>query len=330
MKEIIITNNEAGQRLDKLLGKYLTTAPKSFLYKMLRKKNIKLNDKKATGNEKLVIGDSVKLYLSDETVDSFTNDNLTIIKLPKNKLKILYEDNNIIVMNKPAGVLSQKAEKSDVSMNDWLIAYVVEQGILTPEELRHFRPSVCNRLDRNTSGIIIGGISLPGLRDMSTLLKERTLDKYYLCVVAGSISNKEKICGYLYKDEVQNKVKLLKEPVEDAAYIETEYTPIKTSTEYTLLKVKLITGRSHQIRAHLASIAHPIIGDYKYGRKHINDEFKKSFGLEYQLLHSYELYIPELTGALSNISNKTICAPVPDLFQRIVKQLFSTTIEKEV
>ena len=177
MKELCIGSNEAGQRLDKFLGKYMDQAPKSFLYKMLRKKNITLNGKKALGNEILSAGDTVKLFLSDETVSKFSRSRTQETYKPKSrgqgtKLDILYEDEHTIFINKPAGMLSQKAAPGDVSLVEHLIAYLLESGQITEEELRTFRPSVCNRLDRNTSGIVAAGKTLAALQELRAMFRE--------------------------------------------------------------------------------------------------------------------------------------------------------------
>lgn len=179
MKELIIHDNEAGQRLDKLLRKYLSEAPGSFIYKMLRKKNIVLNGKKATGNEHLRKGDSVKLFLADDTITKFQAAGKTVEENIKNtvKLDVIYEDQNVIFINKPSGMLSQKAKETDVSVVENVTAYLLESGQLTKENLQTFRPSICNRLDRNTSGLIVAGKSLAGLQQMGELFKERTLKK---------------------------------------------------------------------------------------------------------------------------------------------------------
>ena len=168
MKELIIHDNEAGQRLDKLLRKYLSEAPGSFIYKMLRKKNIVLNGKKATGNEHLRKGDSVKLFLADDTIAKFQAAGKTVEENIKNtvKLDVIYEDQNVIFINKPSGMLSQKAKETDVSVVENVTAYLLESGQLTKENLHTFRPSICNRLDRNTSGLIVAGKSLAGLQQM--------------------------------------------------------------------------------------------------------------------------------------------------------------------
>lgn len=176
MQSINVNSNEAGQRLDKLLTKYLNKAPKSFIYKMLRKKNITLNGKKADGSEKLEVGDEVKLFMSDETIDKFTELKKEQI-LDTKALDIIYENENVLIVNKPAGMLSQKAKEDDVSLNEHIISYLIYTNQLSEKELRSFRPAVCNRLDRNTSGIVIAGKTLKGLQTMSELLKSRNMDK---------------------------------------------------------------------------------------------------------------------------------------------------------
>lgn len=316
MQEIIVTANEAGQRFDKLLAKYLNEAPKSFIYKMLRKKNIVLNGKKATGNEKLAVGDSVKLFLADETIQKFSN--VEVIHT-KEKLDILYEDEHVIMINKPVGMLSQKADAKDESLVEHLISYLIDSGQLTQEELRSFKPSICNRLDRNTSGLLVAGKSLIGLQTMAQLFKERSLKKYYRCLVVGKITEKQYIKGWLVKDEKTNKVTVMQKECKDSLPIETEYEPLWVGEDCTLLEVHLITGRTHQIRAHLASQKHPIIGDYKYGNRKVNDVYKETYKLESQLLHAYRLEMPEIAGELSELSGKQFVAPLPRLFEHILK-----------
>lgn len=316
MKEIIIKENEAGQRLDKFLGKLLKEAPMSFLYKMMRKKNIVLNGKKASGAEKLVLGDSIKLFLSDETYDKFKGsiEASDYEHLPKKELMVVYESEDLLMINKPAGMLSQKAQKGDVSANEYILQYLLEQGTVTKESLATFKPSICNRLDRNTSGILIAGKTLKGSQKMSTALKERTVQKYYRCIVKDNLTDSKKITGYLEKDEKSNQVTVTKEAKKDAKPIATEYRPIEQYHGYTLLEVHLITGRSHQIRAHLASIGHPIIGDTKYGDKNVNQTFLKSAGISHQLLHAYRLELEDKT---------TVIAEVPKEFEKAVTYIQS-------
>lgn len=298
MKEIVINENEAGQRLDKFLGKLLKEAPASFYYKMLRKKNIVLNGKKATGNEKLTAGDSIKLFLSDETFEKFAGKRQTndlAASVPNIALEIVYEDHDVLAINKPAGMLSQKAKKEDISANEYILQYLLESGTITRESLHTFKPSVCNRLDRNTSGILVAGKTLNGLQQMSKAFRERSMEKYYLAIVAGHISKPRRIEGFLKKDEKNNQVTILSEPSNDAKPIITEYRPLKLVGQVTLLEVHLITGRSHQIRAHLASIGHPVIGDTKYGNPRLNREFLKNAGVTHQLLHAYRLFLADGT-----------------------------------
>ena len=297
MKEIVISQGDAGQRFDKYLGKYLSKATESFIYKMLRKKNITLNEKKATGNEKILSGDKVCIFFSDETLDKFSGNAEVIGDTSYIAPVVVYEDDDILLVDKPSGMLSQRAKPEDVSLIEHITAYLLKSGSATDESLKSFHPGICNRLDRNTSGIVAAGKTMKGVQELSLAFKERSLHKYYICIVAGKVLAKSKINGYLFKDSKTNKVKIYdldeKSVPGDALLIETEYIPIAGNDNITLLKVNLITGRSHQIRAHLASVNHPVIGDYKYGGK-INNIFRDKYNVKNQLLHAYELQIPDM------------------------------------
>lgn len=327
MKSFQINSNEAGQRFDKYLKKLLSQAPGSFVYKMLRKKNITLNGKKADGSEKLNIGDEIKLFLSDDTFEKFSSwqsnsqkgesRDAFAGKYPRIPLDIIYEDDDILVINKPAGMLSQKAMPNDISANEYIIGYLLSDDKISEKELVTFHPSVCNRLDRNTSGLLIAGKSLKGLQEMSKQLKERSTEKYYRCLVKGQINENQLIEGWLVKDEKSNKVKIYSKEIADGKYIKTGYQPIQHffiqngafKENYTLLEVHLITGRSHQIRAHLASIGHPIVGDGKYGDKKVNQTFAKAFDIHFQLLHAYRMKFPD---------GRELTAPLSKEFQRVL------------
>lgn len=315
MKEIEIEENEAGQRFDKFLAKYMSQASKSFIYKMLRKKNITLNGRKATGSEKLQCHDLVKLFLSDDTIEKFSE---RIIQSGDCDLDIIYEDKHILLVNKPVGMLSQKAEKEDISLVEYLMGYLLRSQALTREELRSFRPSICNRLDRNTSGIVVAGKTLLGLQTMAGMFKERTMHKYYLCLVEGVIDKEERLKGYLHKDERSNKARVCKSAMPGALPIETHYHPIGNNGFSTLLKVQLITGRTHQIRSHLSDIGHPIIGDGKYGNVRLNEKYRQQYGLKNQLLHAYRIEMPEIEGELSHLSNRIFEAELPPDFKEIL------------
>lgn len=321
MQSITANKNDAGQRLDKFLAKYLNQAPKSFLYKMLRKKNITLNGKKASGNEILALGDEIKLFFSDDTITKFQGKETK--EYPFTELDIVYEDSDLIFLNKPVGMLSQKAEDSTPSMVEYLIGYLLKSGSLNKEALSRFKPSVCNRLDRNTSGLIVAGKSLQGLQFLSGLLKDRTLGKYYYALVKGVVKKKAHIKGVLVKNAAANRVYIeLNKDVKymNEQYIETSYEPIASSAHVTLLKVKLITGKTHQIRAHLSSIGHPIVGDYKYGDSRTNEFYKKKYGLTSQLLHAHTLIFPDkhIPESFSYLSGKKYTANVPELFSTIL------------
>lgn len=311
MQSFNIGKNEAGQRFDKYLFKLLCNAPQSLIYKQLRGKNIVLNAKKAKGNEILSEGDSVGIFMSDETIKKFmATENHEKKALPEAEcLKVVFENEDLLIADKPAGVLSQKAAAGDVSMNEYLLSYLLKKG-LSKEELKTFTPAFCNRLDRNTTGLMIAGKTLKGLQYASKILKERTLSKYYLAVVVGNINKPMTIDGYLIKDTATNKVVVYPKKFADAEHIITQYEPIKHSNGLTMLKVKLITGKTHQIRAHLASIGHPILGDPKYGKSTIN----KFFRCKRQMLHSFELVFPEETGEFKDVSGKIISTSVPKEF----------------
>lgn len=324
MREYQINSNEAGQRFDKYLKKLLCNAPGSFVYKMLRKKNIVLNGKKADGTKKLSVGDEVKLFLSDETFEKFSGaektsgefEGLKQLTLGSHKkLEVVYEDADVIIINKPSGMLSQKADVSDISANEYILSYLIAKGELTEETLKTFRPSICNRLDRNTSGLLAAGKTLKGLQEMSKDLKERSVQKYYRCIVKGEVHEDSYMKGFLAKDEQKNQVTVYKTHAdyEKAGQkdlllpIETEYHPVKVKNGYSELEVHLITGRSHQIRAHLASIGHPIVGDTKYGDKNVNEKCSRSLKIHSQMLHAYRMEFPD---------GRKITAPCPAEFDR--------------
>lgn len=212
MREFKINSNEAGQRFDKYLKKLLSGAPGSFVYKMLRKKNITLNGKKAEGTEKLAEGDFVRLFLSDETFEKFAGKEKEAdlyVKLKELKaLPVVYEDEDILIVHKPSGLLSQKAKPTDISANEHILGYLMKKGELTEAMLATFKPSICNRLDRNTSGLLIAGKTLKGLQEMSEALSKRTVQKYYRCIVKGEVLERSYLKGWILKDARTNHVEV--------------------------------------------------------------------------------------------------------------------------
>ncbi len=311
---------EANQRLDKYLHKLLKEAGNGFIFKMLRKKNITLNGKKALGNEQLKVGDEVKLFMADETIDKFSghlpNETMDISEYEVaykklSQIEIVYEDENILIINKPAGILSQKAEAKDKSCNEWLIGYLLSKKEITKEALNTFKPSICNRLDRNTSGLLICGKTLLGSQIMSQMIKERSIRKFYHTFVKGNFEKKEHVKGYLKKDNATNKVSILDKQSESAEPIETVFIPLKSNKQLSYIEVELITGKPHQIRAHIASKNHPILGDYKYGDVKFNQNTK----IKHQLLHAYRLEFPKMEGDFSHLSEKVFIAKEPEYFE---------------
>lgn len=321
MQEITVSARDAGQRLDKFLGKYLPEAPRSFCYKMLRKKNITLNGKKASGSEKLEEQDRITLFLSQETIGKFRGENQQ--EISHGKLDIVYEDEELLVVNKPLGMLSQKAGKEDVSLVEHIQAYLSEKDRSALEN--GFRPGICNRLDRNTTGLVVAGKTVRSLQYMNRLFKERALEKYYLCMVKGKVSQRIQASGYLTKDGRHNQVRIEPAWKEGAAEIETAYEPLGHTVWqgecYTLLKVHLITGKSHQIRAHLQSMGHPIAGDAKYGERSLYHTFQQAFGVRYQLLHAWQLRLGAAAYLPERYHGMCLQAPVPETFQRVLREL---------
>ncbi len=316
MRELMF-QEDAGQRLDKYLRKYLKLAPKSFLYRMLRKKNIVLNGKKADGSEKLKQGDVIRLYLSDETLEKFREEDRSYPVWPD--LEIVYEDRQVLMVNKPAGMLSQKAAPEDVSLNEYLVGYLLAGGQVTRESLAGFTPGVCNRLDRNTSGLVIGAKTLGAAQEIGRLLKERQAGKYYLALVKGTIRRGERIRGWLVKDRKKNQVTVSREPAEGGAPIETAYEPLASNGAMTLLKVELVTGKTHQIRSHLAGTGHPLAGDGKYGDATFNRYFRERYRLNSQFLHSWKIEFPAMDAPFDALSRRTVTAEPPELFRKILQ-----------
>ena len=478
MQSTTIGSNQAGQRLDKFLHKFLPNAGSGFLYKMLRKKNITLNGRKAEGSELLKEGDSVSFFFSQETFEKFTGrailpeisghspktnlsgeeghstkpeaagkNNLSAKTeaagknrhsakpeaAGKNKLsaepeaagknnlsakpeaagknnlsakpevigktelsakpeaagrrglsvnteftgkkrtslpeyekayrllkgiQVIYEDEHFLFLSKPAGILSQKAKPADCSLNEWMIGYLLEKNPSLAEELITFRPSICN-------GIVLCGKSLAGLQFLNRYIKERNLGKFYHTICLGELREADRIQGYLTKDEKSNKVQVYtlpktvirqdapeqnqataenhamvqnqttaqnNESEKDGAlrqmpfsrqdYIETGYVPLGCKHGYTYLEVELITGKTHQIRAHLAGLGHPLLGDFKYGEEKINRRIRQQYHLSHQLLHAYRILFPEiLSGVGASLSRREFIAPEPEAFVKIKRAL---------
>jgi 23S rRNA pseudouridine955/2504/2580 synthase len=292
MKEIKITNNEEGQRLDRFLKKYLNKANQSFIYKMIRKKNIKLNDLKAEPEAVLKKDDIVQLYLSDDTIEKF-REKKTLMETEVH-FKTVYEDDNILIVNKPIGLSSQPDEISSRNLVDEIKMYLdaKEENISFT-----FKPAVCNRLDKNTSGLVIAAKNYDTLKQTNKAIRERNIKKFYMAKVHGIIKQDLELKDYLIKDEYKNMVKIVKEDSDNAKEIVTYARPLRTEGNFTWLEIEIETGRAHQIRAHLSSIGHPVAGDKKYGRKD-NEKF--------QVLHAYRLVLGGYEENLSYLNGMEI------------------------
>ncbi len=298
MIEIKITGQNEKRKLKKLCFRYFDKAPQSFTYKMLRKKNILLNDKKATGEEILCAGDTVKIYVSDDTISKLHSSGGAPVRsdnavIPIREM-IIEETKDYLILNKPAGILSQKAEASDYSINEAIIDFLLRKGSVSAESLETFRPSICNRLDRNTSGIITAGITLTGLKYLSEKISGRDVIKTYLAIVHGRF-DKNGIIELRYKKDREKNIVTVSEIDSKLSQdiIKTGFRFIRYNSQFdiSLVEAVLYTGKSHQIRASLKYLGFPICGDIKYGDKDRDRNLKPR--PKRQLLHSYKLMISE-------------------------------------
>lgn len=319
MKEFVIASSDSGIRLDKYINRVLSAATMSFAYKMLRKKNIVLNDKKATGSEILKEGDNVKFYFADDTFDKFSvkkKPHLTLDEHDFPKPDVVYEDEDVLIVDKPSGMLTQRSKRDDISLNDVCLKYLSDKGDYDPSSAGGFTPGVCNRLDRNTSGLVAVGKTYKGARMLSAAFKERTVRKYYIAVSCGVIKNDIELTGSLVKDERTNTVKV-SDDGNDGAFIKTIVHPLKHNNELTLVEIELITGKTHQIRAHMAHIGHPLLGDIKYGNKSINDKYRKMFGTSFQLLRCYRMIFPD-DPSFGKLEGMTVSVSVPGYISKVM------------
>ncbi len=290
---LTITKNDAGQRLDKFLTKTYRNLPQSLLYKAIRKKDIRLNGKRCEANSRLQEGDSLYLFLPDDAL-AVAPPTYEFMHAAR-KLDIVYEDNHVMLLNKKAGLL---VHPDDKEFADTLIfrvqRYLYEKGEYDPAAEQSFTPALVNRIDRNTSGIVIAAKTAAALRILNEKLKNREIEKYYLCIVHGKMPKQtDTLEGYLEKNEAQNRVYVSDTAKQGARTIRTRYTVLEQRDDLSLLEIHLLTGRTHQIRAHMASIGHPLLGDGKYGTNALN----KGTGFHKQALCSYRLQFDFQTDA---------------------------------
>ncbi|MCH5170767.1 MAG: RluA family pseudouridine synthase [Oscillospiraceae bacterium] len=295
MKSFTINKNDAGQRLDKFITKSVPLLPKTLIYKYIRIKRIKINGKRAEISTKLQEGDIIDMYINDEFFE-VAPEKYDFLKASKN-INVVYEDENIILCDKKAGILCHPDDKefTDTLINR-IKRYLYEKGEFNPDEESSFVPALVNRIDRNTGGIVIAAKNAESLRILNQKMKDRELHKFYLCIVHGTPKLKSGLLeGYLSKDEDKNIVKISKNRLTDSKEIRTKYSVLESKNGLSLIEVELLTGRTHQIRAHFASIGHPLLGDGKYGTNAQN----KKYGYKKQCLYSYKLVFDFTSDARS-------------------------------
>lgn len=308
MFEIRITENESGQRIDRFLRKYLKEYALGDIYKLFRKNRIKLNGVRVKENHMLKEGDLLQLYIERPKTEA--RQGLYFSK-PKEEIDLIYEDENILIANKPAGLLTHPDKPGDTdTLLDRALFHIFNKkgacGSLT------FSPAVCNRLDRNTGGIVIIAKNYKSLKAINHSIRERWIRKLYLCIVAGKMEKSGEVKGFLKKDKDRNLAIVKEYDDGDVKQIHTVFRALKVSDmirgsekQFSLLEVELITGRTHQIRAHLASMGYPVAGDVKYGNKDINGYFRKEFNLKHQFLYAHKVVFEKVHEDIGYLKGKS-------------------------
>ena len=319
MKEIVVANNADGQRIEKFVRHYLSEAPLGFIYKAFRKKDIKVNGHWVSKEHIVHSGDVVRIYVTDAQLEDF--------KKPRPVVKkafpytIAYEDEHVLIVDKPKGLLVYgDAKGSRETLGNAVLDYLYLKGEYDPEQAS-FTPSPAHRLDRNTSGLVVYGKTDAALRELTDLFKDRTqIHKSYLALVVGDLAKDGSIDAPLWKDAQNGRVYVrpLDAGGKDAL---TRYKIVKRYGDYTMVKAELVTGRTHQIRVHFASIGHPLVGDEKYGYPNANRISKEKTGLDSQFLHAAELHFGEVGGPLSALAGKTIVSPLPKELGNVLELL---------
>lgn len=321
--KIEIGPNEAGQRLDKFLRKLLKDVPLSAIFKALRKKDIRVNGKKQNEKYFLEEGDIVEIkYIQSKKEDKTKK----FMKVDPKRMKICFEDENVVVVEKWPGILvhSDTNDNKEATLTDYVLCYLNDKGDYVPENEVTFTPAACNRLDRNTSGMIMFGKTFEGLKCINEAIREDEVKKYYYTLAKGKVKS-GLYEGYIVKNPDTNISTVYDKEVKNSKKISMDVKVVETNGAYSFLEINLITGRSHQIRAHLSHIGNPIIGDNKYGDKKLNSFFESKYGLNYQYLYAYKLNFRKIKGKLGYLDNKTIAVALPPLFKKIKQDVFKVS-----
>ena len=322
MKELTVSKNDAGQRLDRFVGKAVPLLPDSLLQKYIRLKRIKLNGKGAKRDEKVKQGDILQLYINDEFFETPTEEN-AYLKVGSPKLTVVYEDENILLADKKPGVLCHSAgEWTYDTLIANIQAYLFQKGEWNPRTENSFAPALCNRIDRNTGGIVIAAKNAEALRIMNEKIRDREIDKYYLCAVIGKPNPKDGVLkDWIFKDATKNQVYVRKQSCPGAKEAVTEYRTLKTKDGISLVECRLLTGRTHQIRAQMAAKGTPLLGDGKYGTERKNKEFDEKG----QALYSYRLKFAfsSSAGILDNLRGQSFSVENVDFAKKYFDFSFS-------
>ncbi len=322
MLQFTVGENEANQRLDKFLKKYLKGAPLSYIYKLIRK-DVKINGKRMPIETILSAGDQVAIYITQEEADSYRERKMAYNR-SKRQFGIAFEDENLIIVEKPMGLLTHgdQTEKKNTLVNQ-VTGYLAEKGEYDPRTEKTFVPAAVNRLDRNTTGLVVFGKNSRTLQTLNKMIRDRDhLKKYYMTIVGGELKKELILKDKMEKDERSNTVRVVSRESEAGKDMETIVRPLASKGNFTLVEVELVTGRTHQIRAHLARAGHPVIGDSKYGDPSVNRAIDRKYGLTTQFLHAYRLRFTNCAPPLEYMEGREVTAPLPPALAEIRKDLF--------